>query len=83
VLADQTEMRFAKAKTRLDGVTQSMLAKAFRGELVRTEYELAKAEGRSFESAEELSKGITLNGNQRPVQNKVSGKGGTCKKKLS
>ena len=32
----------------------SNIAKAFRGEFVPTEFELAKAEGRSFESAEEL-----------------------------
>jgi len=38
------------------------LAKAFRGELVPTEFELAKAEGRSFESAEELLDRIKRNG---------------------
>jgi len=38
----------------VDSLTQAILAKAFRGELVPTEFELAKAEGRSFESAEEL-----------------------------
>jgi type I restriction enzyme S subunit len=33
-LADQIEARFAKAKARVDQITQSLLAKAFRGELV-------------------------------------------------
>jgi len=33
-LADQIEARFLKAKTRVDQLTQSLLAKAFRGELV-------------------------------------------------
>ena len=33
-LADQIEARFAKAKARVDQLTQSILAKAFRGELV-------------------------------------------------
>jgi len=33
-LADQIEARFAKAKTRVDQLIQSILAKAFRGELV-------------------------------------------------
>jgi type I restriction enzyme S subunit len=34
-LADQIEARFVKAKARIDQLTQSLLAKAFRGELVR------------------------------------------------
>ncbi len=33
-LADQIEARFAKAKASVDQITQSILAKAFRGELV-------------------------------------------------
>jgi type I restriction enzyme S subunit len=33
-LADQIEARFGKAKARVDQITQSLLAKAFRGELV-------------------------------------------------
>jgi|SRR5580704_8635358 type I restriction enzyme S subunit len=53
-LADRIEARFAEGQKRVDGITQAILAKAFRGELVPTEFELAKAEGRSFESAEEL-----------------------------
>jgi len=61
-LADQIEARFAEAKKRVDNITQSVLAKAFRGELVSTEYELAKAEGRSFESAEELLERIKGSG---------------------
>lgn len=53
-LADGIESRYEAAKKCIDGLSQSTLAKAFRGELVPTEAELAKAEGRSFESAEEL-----------------------------
>jgi type I restriction enzyme S subunit len=34
VLADQIETRYAKAKAYIDNLTQSILAKAFRGELV-------------------------------------------------
>lgn len=34
VFADQIEARYAKAKTQVDRLTQSILAKAFRGELV-------------------------------------------------
>jgi type I restriction enzyme, S subunit len=33
-LADQIEARYAKAKAHVDNLTQSILAKAFRGELV-------------------------------------------------
>ena len=33
-LADEIEARYAKAKSRVDQITQSLLAKAFRGELV-------------------------------------------------
>lgn len=41
--------------TRLTGnFPQAILSKAFRGELVPTEADLARAEGRTFESAEEL-----------------------------
>jgi type I restriction enzyme, S subunit len=52
--ADRLEARVQTARKRVDALTQSILAKAFRGELVPTEAELAEAEGRTFESAEEL-----------------------------
>jgi type I restriction enzyme S subunit len=68
--ADQIEVRFAEAQKRVDSLTQSILAKAFRGELVPTEYELAKAEGRSFESAEELLERIRRNGQAERKQTK-------------
>ncbi|HEV2523416.1 MAG TPA: restriction endonuclease subunit S [Candidatus Acidoferrales bacterium] len=70
-IADQIETRFAEAHKRVDSITQSLLAKAFRGELVPTEFELAKAEGHSFESAEELLKRIGRNG--EPKKNKTKG----------
>ena len=53
-LADRLESHYQKAKARLDKLSQSVLAKAFRGELVSTEAELAEKEGRGFESAEKL-----------------------------
>ena len=66
--ADRLEARVATARKRVDALTQSILAKAFRGELVPTEAELARAEGRSFESAAELLARIeSLNG-QGPVK---------------
>ena len=52
--ADQIESRLRQAQAHVDRLTQSLLSKAFRGELVPTEHALATAEGRSYESATEL-----------------------------
>ncbi len=49
----------AAARLRADKLTQSILAKAFRGELVPTEAELARREGRSYEPASVLLERIT------------------------
>ena len=53
-LADSIEKRVAAASARAEKLTQAILAKAFRGELVPTEAELARREGRSYETASEL-----------------------------
>jgi len=53
-LADAIEQRVEKARARVDKTTQSILAKAFRGELVPTEAELARQEGRDYEPASVL-----------------------------
>lgn len=53
-LADRLEARVAQARARVDSLTQSILAKAFRGELVPTEAELARREGREYEPASVL-----------------------------
>jgi type I restriction enzyme S subunit len=53
-LADRIESRLQAAQERVDRLTQSLLANAFRGELVPTEAELARQEERECESAEEL-----------------------------
>jgi type I restriction enzyme S subunit len=53
-LADAIEKRVAAATARAEKLTQAILAKAFRGELVPTEAELARREGRSYESASAL-----------------------------
>jgi type I restriction enzyme S subunit len=53
-LADVIEKRVTAATARAEKLTQAILAKAFRGELVSTEAELARREGRSYESASEL-----------------------------
>lgn len=53
-LADAIEKRVAAATARADRLTQAILAKAFRGELVPTEADLARRENRPYESAAEL-----------------------------
>ena len=50
-LADRIEQRVATGRERADRLTQAILAKAFRGELVPTEAELARREGREYEPA--------------------------------
>ncbi len=53
-LADAIERRVVVATARADKLTQAILAKAFHGELVPTEAELARQEGREYETAAEL-----------------------------
>lgn len=52
--ADALEARYHKAKAHVDKLSQSILARAFRGELVTTEAELARQEGRDYEPASAL-----------------------------
>ena len=44
----------AAGTARAEKLTQAILAKAFRGELVPTEAELARQEGRTYEPASDL-----------------------------
>jgi type I restriction enzyme S subunit len=53
-LADTIEKRVGAATKRAEKLTQAILAKAFRGELVPTEAELARREGRDYEPASVL-----------------------------
>lgn len=53
-LADRIEQRTKEATERVKKTTQSILARAFRGELVESEAQLARREGREFESAAQL-----------------------------
>jgi len=57
-LADAIEKRVTAATARAERLTQAILAKAFRGELVPTEAELARREGRDYEPASALLKRI-------------------------
>jgi type I restriction enzyme, S subunit len=53
-LADKIEARVTGATARVERITQAILAKAFRGELVPTEAEVARQEGRDYELASVL-----------------------------
>jgi type I restriction enzyme S subunit len=53
-VADKLEARYELARRHVDRLAQAVLAKAFRGELVPTEHALAAAEGRDYETAEQL-----------------------------
>jgi type I restriction enzyme S subunit len=62
--ADEIETRFAKVNAYTEKLTASLLAKAFRGELVPTEAELARRESRNYESARELLERLSANGTE-------------------
>lgn len=53
-LATSIEQRVERAAARADSLPQAILSKAFAGELVPTEADLARAEGRDYETAEQL-----------------------------
>jgi type I restriction enzyme S subunit len=53
-LADMVEKRLAAAQANVSKLPQTILSKAFRGKLVPTEADLARAEKRDFESADSL-----------------------------
>lgn len=50
----QHQRTVQRARQLAEGLTRAVLAKAFRGELVTTEAELALADGRAYETAEQL-----------------------------
>ncbi len=52
--ADQIEARLRPAQAHVDRLTQSLLAKAFRGELAPTEHALATRDGRDYDPASAL-----------------------------
>ena len=70
-----------KAKQAVDKLTQSILAKALRGKLVPTEAELARQEGRSYETHEELL-AVIREEKDKPCKDLNKGKR-TLKRKLS
>ena len=84
-LADEIERQVARGTRRVETITQSVLAKAFRGELVPTEAELARAEGRAYEPASALLERIKAERNVAKPKRarrtaKKSTEGGTSKR---
>jgi type I restriction enzyme S subunit len=69
-LAEAVEKRVEAAKVKAEKLTQAILAKAFRGELVPTEAELARREGRFYESASELLARIK---SEKELRSKLAG----------
>ncbi len=65
-LSDKIEGRILRAREKVEKLTQSILAKAFRGELVPTEAELARIEGRDYETAEQLLERIIAEKKSEP-----------------
>ena len=65
-LADKIEARFKTVQHQVNRLPQSILSKAFSGELVPTEAELAEREGRAYESAEELLNRIRMSSGREP-----------------
>jgi type I restriction enzyme S subunit len=57
-LANKIDTAYKDSGQRVEHLSKSILAKAFKGELVSTEAELADAEGRAYETAEQLLKRI-------------------------
>ena len=71
-LADQIEARVAKARANLDKLAPSLLSCAFRGELVPTEAELARQEGRDYERASVLLERVQRERAENARQSKAS-----------
>jgi type I restriction enzyme S subunit len=75
-LADSIEQRATSALRRVASLSQAVIAKAFRGELVPTEAELARREHRSYEPASELLSHLkaSLDGKTKRSRGKRSSK---------
>jgi len=77
-LADRLEGRLATAQSQVDRFPHSLLAKAFRAELVPTEAELARQEGRDYEPASVLLERVQQQrirdegGAGRPIRSRAS-----------
>lgn len=69
-LAEAIDRRIAASTAAADKLTQSIPAKAFRGQLVLSEAQLARREGREYESASALLARVNRAGRGAPTANK-------------
>jgi type I restriction enzyme S subunit len=74
-IADKIEARYVAVRRQVDRFPQSILAGALRGKLVPAEAEVAKREGRPYESAEELLERIRSQGTAPLLSGKKRRKG--------
>lgn len=74
-LADVIDKRIAIATARAEQLTQSILAKAFRGKLVPTEAELARRDGRPYEPASALLSRISAESQHQSTSNQPTRRG--------
>jgi type I restriction enzyme S subunit len=70
-LADAIEKRVALATQRVEKTTHAILAKAFRGELVPTEAELARRDRRPYKPASVLLERIRFKKRQESVRREI------------
>lgn len=83
-LADLIETRLTRASAQAEKLPQAILSKAFKGELVPTEADLARAEGRSFESAEEMLGRVKIQGSgEAPRERRTGTRTGRGRSKAS
>jgi hypothetical protein len=75
-MVEKVEARVAAATKCADKLTQAILAKAFRGELVTTEAELAHREGRDYEPASVLVDRIRVSRQAEAERPRVSRRSG-------
>jgi type I restriction enzyme S subunit len=80
---DVLEARYRTAKAHVDKLTQSILARTFRGELVTTEAELARQEGRDYEPASVLLERIRQERTQQATSTKPKPKQHRAAKKAA
>jgi type I restriction enzyme S subunit len=82
-LVDDIERRVAATSLDADHLPKAILSKAFSGELVPTEAELARAEGRTYETAEELLARVRREQHGATTTEKKSSGRGHVPKKLA
>jgi type I restriction enzyme S subunit len=79
-LGDAVEARVKAATATANKLPQAILSKAFRGELVPTEAELALAEGRTYETAAEMLARVKAAQDKKPTGKKLKGRAAARKR---